>query len=428
MQASTCTNSASETRTFMPDQVMIGMPARVAYLTNAYPKVSHSFIRREIRALEQQGFEILRISIRPGDANLPEAEDRAEADRTVTMLNGRWLPFLTATLAQAIRRPIRFLKACAFAATTGVRSEAGLFKSMVYLVEACFLVRLLAAHGLRHVHVHFGTNPATVAMLAHQLAAITFSVTLHGPDEFDAPKALHIREKVASASFVVAISNFGLAQLMRWSDPEDWRKIKVIRCGVDQRLLQSSANDQANVGIWSNTLVCIARLSAQKGLNLLLRAVARLAHDHEFTVRIIGDGELRAELEKDIRTLGLEQHVVLLGWRGVDDVRKEILAARAMVLPSLAEGLPVVLMEALALGRPVVTTCIAGIPELVDEACGCLVAAGSDAALAQAIEEILTASPPRLAQMGAIGRERVIRSHNVDRNTSTLAALLRPLV
>lgn len=401
-------------------------PVPIAYLTNAYPKVSHSFIRREILALERQGFEVLRISIRPGREPLPDAADRMEAERTSALLNGDYTRLFAALSTEALTRPRKFAQALMLAISTGYRGASGIGRSLAYLAEACLLVRLLNKAGIGHVHVHFGTNPAAVALLARQLSGISYSVTLHGPDEFDAPKSLLLSEKIASAAFVIAVSDFGRGQLMRWARICDWPKIKVIRCGVDRRLLAGDPAGPLSLPR-SNILVCVARLSSQKGLNLLLEAAADVARDRHFSLRIIGDGEMRLQLEAQIVALGLERCVTLTGWRDAEAVRGEILAARALVLPSFAEGLPLVLMEALALGRPVVATCIAGIPELVDEQCGWLVPAGSRPALAEALRDVLDCHPARLAFMAEIGRERVVRNHNADRNAAQLADLLRPL-
>lgn len=401
-------------------------PLQIAYLTNVYPKVSHSFIRREIAALERQGFNVHRFSIRTSGEAFPDPDDQSEALRTAVLLDGPRRRLFAAFLLQMLRHPIRFAQTLALAVGSGFRGQAGIVRSVAYLMEACLLVRMLQKADIRHVHVHFGTNPAAVAKLARKLAGITYSVTLHGPDEFDAPASLLLAEKISGANFVVAVSDFGRGQLMRWADVVDWPKIKVVRCGLDRKLLDDVPS-MASLP-HSNVLVCVARLSSQKGLNLLLEATAEVARDHLFSLRIVGDGEMRPQLEAQIKALGLERRVTLTGWKDAESVRREILGARALILPSFAEGLPVVLMEALALGRPVIATCIAGIPELVDEQCGWLVPAGSRPALAEALREALECHPGRLACMAEIGRERVLRNHNGDRNAALLADLLRPLV
>lgn len=415
-------------RSRCPMEPSIARPLRVAYLTNVYPKPSHSFIRREILALERQGFEVTRLSVRDGGCALPDPADRSEYDRTHILLNGNYLELVLAFLSRMIAHPIRLARGVATAWRMLSQGMSDPMRVGAYLLEACLLAKYMERAGIRHVHVHFGTNPAAVARLARELSQVTYSVTLHGPDEFDAPRALLLREKVSGAAFVIAISSFCRGQLIRWTRTQDWSKIKVVRCGIEQEQLSYVEQLAGYITGTSDHLVCVARLSAQKGLGLLLEAVAVVAQDHRFQLRIIGDGELRAQLEDQIERLGLHDHVVLLGWCSADRVRQEMLNARALILPSLAEGLPVVLMEAMALGKPVVASCISGIPELVDDACGFLLPAGSAEAIAEGLQTVLETDADILAAMGEVGRQRVRRYHDVDRNTAALAALFRPLV
>lgn len=401
---------------------------RVAYLTNVYPKPSHSFIRREIFALERQGFEVARLSVREGADALPDPADKSEQDRTRILLNGNYLELASAFLSRLWRDPRRLWRGMGTARRMLAGGTAGPVRICAYLLEACLLVTYLERAGIRHVHVHFGTNPAAVARIAHDLSDVTYSVTLHGPDEFDEPKALLLSEKVSGAAFVVAISNFCRGQLIRWTQSQDWAKIKVVRCGIEMEQAANGEEASTRVQPLSDRLVCVARLSAQKGLGLLLEAAAEVARTRRFELRIIGDGELRPLLEEQIERLGLQRHVTLLGWCSADKVREEMMIARALVLPSLAEGLPIVLMEAMALGKPVVASCISGIPELVDDHCGYLMPAGSTEAIVESLHTVLETDRETLAAMGEAGRARVRHYHDVDRNTAALAALFRPLL
>src|SRR5690606_25558584 len=231
----------------------------------------------------------------------------------------------------------------------------GLVRALAYFAEAAALAERLDRSGVRHVHVHFGTNPATVAQLATRMADITYSFTVHGPDEFDAPGPLDLAGKIAEAAFVAGVSSFGRGQLMRWSDPSHWDRIHVVRCALAPLFL-----DTPSVPEPSRRLVCVARLNAQKGLPLLIDAMAHLAEEPDFMLDIIGDGEQRPAIEAQIAQAGQGHRIRLLGWRSPQEVFRELAGARAFVLPSFAEGLPVVLMEALALGRPVIATAIAG--------------------------------------------------------------------
>jgi glycosyltransferase involved in cell wall biosynthesis len=209
---------------------------------------------------------------------------------------------------------------------------------------------------------------------------------------------------------------------MRWANLGDWGKINVVRCSVATHFLTA---DEPLPPPDTARLVCVARLSAQKGLPLLIDAAAGLAARRDFVLDIIGEGEDRAMIEAQIADLGVGERVKLLGSRSPDEVRQALEASRAFVLPSFAEGLPVVLMEALAVGRPVVATAIAGIPELVDDSTGWLIPSGSVADLAKAMEAALDTPPERLGAMGKAGRARVLAMHHPDTNASVLAGLLR---
>jgi glycosyltransferase involved in cell wall biosynthesis len=368
---------------------------------------------------------VLRFSVRRSPEVLVDPLDLAEQSRTEVLLDGRPLRLLRAVAARAIRSPRRFITATREAFSIGRAASAGPVRTFAYLAEACRLADRLEAEGIAHVHVHFGTNPAAVARLASLVGHVGYSMTVHGPEEFDAPRSLDLGGKIAGARFVAAVSHYGRGQLLRWSAPADWGRINVVRCGTAGLFLREAEEDGA--GLDSRTFVCVARLSAQKGIPLLIEAAAMVARDQHFMLRIIGDGEMRPEIETQIRAAGLQDHVRLLGWQGRDVIADEIRAARAFVLPSFAEGLPVVLMEALALGRPAIATAVAGIPELVDDRAGWLVPAGSATALAEAMRAALATDRQTLAAMAAEGRARVLRDHDVHKNAAGLAALLRPL-
>jgi glycosyltransferase involved in cell wall biosynthesis len=391
---------------------------RLAYLCNLYPAVSHSFVRREIEAVERAGHEVHRFSLRPAREDLRDADDVREATLTEPVLGRGTGRLFGSALLLFVSRPARTFRAFAAAlrlSAPGLRSRAW---HVAYWLEAAWLVRRLEQLGVEHLHAHFGTNPAAVAAIVRAWGGPPFSFTAHGPDEFDAPMTLALPAKIAAASLVAAISDYGRAQLMRWSEPAQWNKIKVVRCGLGADFLSKPAGP---VPRESTEFVCIARLSAQKGLPLLIAASARLMRaGHSFTVTIIGDGELRSSLDADIRGAGLQQHVHLVGVQSSSEIREALARARAFVLPSFAEGLPVVIMEALALARPVIVTAVAGIPELVDSGCGWLIPAGSEDALADAMIEVLEASPDELDRRGHVGRERILRLHDAQSNAALL--------
>ena len=289
-----------------------GDPKRlhIAYLTNAYPKISHSFIRREITALEQLGVEVTRLSMRPTHEPLPDPADAAELDRTIVLVDGpaSILRLLGASAIAAITHHIRFLRALRTAVAMARVGGPGLVRHLAYLSQACRVADIIRARRICHVHAHFGTNPAAVARLVRLLSGTPYSLTVHGPDEFDAPRQLSLAEKIADASFIAAVSSFGRSQLMRWSRLPDWPRIGLVRCGLDANFLETRPAPFDD----SRRLVCVARLSAQKGLPLLIEAAALLAtQGRKFELRLVGDGELRTELEGEISARGLHADACL---------------------------------------------------------------------------------------------------------------------
>jgi colanic acid/amylovoran biosynthesis glycosyltransferase len=391
---------------------------RLAYLCNLYPAVSHSFVRREIEAVERAGHEVHRFSVRRPRADLKDAADRREAEHTDVVLAQGALRLLLSALVLLVLRPVRALDSIAAAERLSGPGLHQKVRHLAYWLEAAWLVRRFERLKVEHLHAHFGTNPAAVAVIVGAWGGPPFSFTVHGPDEFDAPMTLSLPAKIEAASFVAAISSYGRSQLMRWSSPDCWGRIGVVRCGLDRDYLDASAEPVAAA---STEFVCVARLSAQKGLPLLIAACEQLrASGERFSLTIIGDGEMRGALETEIAQRKLGDIVRLAGIQTAEEIRQHLKRARAFVLPSFAEGLPVVIMEALALGRPVISTAIAGIPELVDDSCGWLIPAGSEEALVDAMAAVLDARPEELSAKGAAGRQRVMEMHDADENARLL--------
>ena len=383
----------------------------LGYLINVYPMASLTFIRREIAAIEAEGRPVRRYALRAWDTELVDPEDHAEAARTRRVLDAGLPRLALAMIATALARPSRFVRAFASAWRLGGVSALGRVMHLVYLAEACLLRRWMEQDGITHLHAHFGSNSTDVALLSRLLGGPPYSFTVHGPEEFDKPISLSLGEKIEHAAFAVAISSFGRSQLWRWAGPGDWGKIHVVHCGVDPLYLDTPPSPPAS----SPRLINIGRLTGQKGQLLLVEAAALLRdRGRDFEIIVIGGGTLRQALEDRIRDLGLGSRVKLVGWKTGDEVVRELLDSRGMVLPSFAEGLPVVLMEALALRRPAISTYIAGIPELVRPGeTGWLVPAGDSEKLADAIAQLLDAPLDQLERMGAEGARSVAREHDV---------------
>ncbi|BAU10058.1 glycosyl transferase, group 1 family protein [Leptolyngbya sp. NIES-3755] len=398
---------------------------KIAYLINQYPKVSHSFIRREIHAIEECGLPVGRYAIRSCRAELVDEADEQELALTRTVLESGAGTLLKSLIKAVLTRPTQVFQALKLAIKFGQRSDRGVLRHLIYLAEACVLNDWFQEDGVQHIHAHFGTNSTTVAMLCTALGGPTYSFTIHGPEEFDTIQALSIVEKVERSSFVATVSSFSKSQLYRWCDQSQWNKVKIIHCGVDRSFFTETTPIPAEPRI-----VCVGRLCEAKGQLLLIEAIKPIvAAGIPIKLVLVGDGAIRPQIEAMITAADLQNHVEITGWASNEEVRKQILAARALVLPSFAEGLPVALMESLALHRPVISTYIAGIPELVTpNQSGWLVPSGSISDLTDAIKSAITLPPEVLEQMGRTGAERVARHHDAATEAQKLAALFTEVI
>jgi glycosyltransferase involved in cell wall biosynthesis len=396
---------------------------KIAYLVNHYPAISHSFIRREILALERLGHDVLRISVRGWDDAQRGSEDQREQVRTRYVLRNGALPLVLSFLRMLVTNPVGLSRAAILTMKVGLRAERPLPVHLIYLLEACQVALWLQREKAQHLHAHFGTNSAEVAMLAHELGGPPWSFTAHGPEEFDKPKFISLPEKIRRARFVVAVSSFGRSQLFRNVPHSCWQKIKVVHCGLEPAFHETDVGAPAGD---NRRLVCVGRLCEQKGQLLLIEAARLLVESGvRFELVLAGDGEMRGDIEALVAKYKLTGVVRITGWISSDQVRAEILAARALVLPSFAEGLPVVLMEAMALRRPVISTFVAGIPELVLQGeDGWLVPAGDVERLTAAMRECIAMEPEAITQMGESARQRVLQRHDVDKEAAKLVALI----
>jgi glycosyltransferase involved in cell wall biosynthesis len=393
---------------------------KLAYFTNQYPKVSHSFIRREILALEQMGYEVERFALRSDEAELVDPDDQNEFTKTAYILSESKVDLIKQGILSFFQQPSQFLKTLLLAVKLGFRSDRGVVRHIAYLLESCMLLKWQQEKGIQHIHAHFGTNPTAVVMFSRLLGGVKYSFTVHGPEEFDKPEFISIAEKIKHSSFVVAISSYGRSQLFRWIPLEQWDKVKIVRCGLDASFLADNEHKEPNL---SHQIVCVGRLCEQKGQLLLLDAVRSLRDSGvDCTLILAGDGPMRAEVERRIAEFNLSDRVEITGWISSQQVKALLVESRGLVLPSFAEGLPVVIMEALALYRPVITTYVAGIPELVkNDENGWIIPAGDVDALTQSIQSLLKADQKTLAAFGEHGHEAVNKQHNIETEAATLA-------
>jgi glycosyltransferase involved in cell wall biosynthesis len=365
----------------------------------------------------------MRIAIRGWDAEVLDEDDLSERQKTRYVLREGPARLLMAVVKMALSHPVRFCQGLGLALRMSRNSDRPALLHLAYLAEACHIQPWLIHERIEHLHAHFGTNSAEVAMLTRVIGGPPWSFTVHGPEEFDKPHFIGLPEKIRRCAFVIAVSSFGRSQLFRLVEHDLWPKIHVVHCGLEKAFHQHAA------GPWPLTrnFVCVGRLCEQKGQLLLIDAARRLLERGEqFGLIFAGDGESRSDLEALLDRHKLRDHIKITGWLSGKQVRDELISARALVLPSFAEGLPVVIMEAMALKRPVISTFVAGIPELIKHGQqGWLVPAGDVDELANAMQECLATLPEDMERMGEAGSEVVIERHDIDREAGVLATLLK---
>lgn len=382
---------------------------KIAYLLNTYPVTSGTFIRREILALEARGLEIKRFAVRRWDQELVDPRDIAEREKTEYLLSGNAPALIGSFAKEVISNPGGVVKA--FEPLRRLMKASGDFiRPLAYLLEAAHLKQRCRAEGVEHIHCHFSTNAPAVAMLSRILGGPSYSFTAHGPDEFVAPEQNRFDLKMQHAAFAIAITHYARMHLIWRSGIEHRHKIHVARCGLDL-----SEFEPSDVTADARELICVGRLCAQKGQTLIPEAIAPLVAEFpDLKIVLIGDGDTRSLIEDEVRRLGLENNIELTGWMANKDVIERLKRSRGLLLPSFAEGLPIVIMEALALGRPAISTYIAGIPELLDSECGWIVPTSSVDDLREAIREAMAASPEELSKLGREGRRRIEARHDIE--------------
>jgi glycosyltransferase involved in cell wall biosynthesis len=276
----------------------------------------------------------------------------------------------------------------------------------------------LKAEKVQHLHAHFCTNSAEVAMQCRQLGGPPYSFTAHGSDLMDKPTLMGLDLKTTRAKFAVAVCSYGRSQLFRWIPHSEWHKIKVIRCGLEPEYSGVKVDRLSG----PKRIVCVGRLSKEKGQLLLLKAINLLnVNRKSIHLTIVGDGPMKQEIFSLCELYGLNDLVEFTGWQSAEAVRQHMLKADAIVLPSLSEGLPIVIMEAMALKTAVIAPYLAGIPELVvQNETGWLYPAGDFVALAHAIELLITTSDEHLSQMGKNAFDRVWKDHNAENSSRQL--------
>jgi glycosyltransferase involved in cell wall biosynthesis len=395
----------------------------VAYLTGDYPKVSHTFILREVQAVRAAGTEVITCSIRkPAETDFKGQEELQARAETFYVIAAAKNPFrlLKAHGRAFLRSPGLWASTLALAIRMRSPGLKAFLWQLFYFLEAGVLAAHLRDNRVRHLHNHFGNSSCSVAVLAAKLARIPFSFTEHGPAIFFEVDRWALPEKIARAQFVVAITHFCRSQLMLFSDPAHWGKIAIVHCGLDPSLYR---RDRPSFG---KRVAFVGRLDPVKGALLLIEAMAEVLKTHpDATLTLAGDGPARAPAEARATALGIGGSVNFAGYMSQPQVADLLANSDMLVLPSFAEGLPVVYMEALASRIPVVASRVAGVQELVEDGVtGLTVPPGDVPTLVDRMSRLM-ADPDLAARMGEAGRKAVEREHDIAREGAWLADLFR---
>jgi glycosyltransferase involved in cell wall biosynthesis len=397
---------------------------RLAYLVGRYPAVSHTFILREVLGLRALGADVDTISIwRSAPEDLLAAADRQEDERTYALLPARKLDWLRAHVAAFTRSPGRWSGTLARGVRLAPRSPRGVMLGVSWFLEAMVVWDRCRRRAIRHIHVHLnGTGPA-VALLATRFGGSdwSFSMTVHGPSEFYDVSAEALPEKVRAARWVMCISDFARSQLMALVEEEHWSKMHVVQCGVDPDVFSRRPIPPEGDAL---RVLLVGRLTQVKGHAVLLHAVAELAsRGVDVRATLVGDGPKRDALERIAAELNLESRVRFTGSVSQEDIRDYYAAADVFCMASMAEGVPVVLMEAMAMEIPVVAPAIMGIPELIEDGRnGVLVRPARHDLLADALAR-LAADPAERLQLGAAGRQTVLDAFDIRDSVRQLHAI-----
>jgi len=394
---------------------------QLGYLVGQYPAVNHTYILREVRVLRSLGFSVRVVSIRRPDRAISSlnAEEADESRQTFSVLGIGWRQALIVNIWEFARTPAKYTRTLMYAWSLTKGAPRLILPYCIYFFEAVVAGSYFRRLGVAFVHSHFSS---TVTLLASRMFSIRFSLTIHGSAEFEDVVGFHMAEKVAGAQFVATISCYGASQVMKASDPTYWHKVRVLPLGVDPALF-SPGNERSNrVPHAAFRLLFVGSLAPAKGLHILLAAVAALTRQsRKVELTFVGDGPERLRLEGMALQANIASKIIFCGAKSNEAVIDYYRRCDAFVLPSFAEGIPVVLMEAMAMEVPCVSTWITGIPELIDAGVnGLLVPPANAELLAAAIAKLMD-DPALASKIGAAGRQTILRHFRLRSNTEALA-------
>ncbi|KPK66855.1 MAG: hypothetical protein AMS21_00140 [Gemmatimonas sp. SG8_38_2] len=393
---------------------------RLAYFTNTYPRATDTFVRREVIGLRKRGFDVVTYSVRKtGSDHDVEDEVIREKRNTRYILPINVLGLFLLNLKTLLRDPRRYISTAVLACKTSRPGIKGHFLQLAYLLEATVLAKMVKEDRVEHLHNHLGDNSGTVTLLAAKLADVPYSISIHGPHIFFDGLHWALNKKTEYAEFICCIGHFCTSQMMLYSDKAFWSKFKIIRCGVDLDQFEYRAPERK-----AKKMVYVGRLSSEKGIPILFESLGKLKEqNYDVELTLLGDGEDRDFLENLAKEKGIEDRVVFGGFVDQATITEILRASDIFVLPSFAEGIPVALMEAMAIGIPVIATYVGGVTELVvDQITGQVVFPSDANGLSEAIARYVD-DPEFCRVVSRNAREKVAAEFNIEDQVDKLAEL-----
>jgi colanic acid/amylovoran biosynthesis glycosyltransferase len=398
---------------------------KIAYLVSRYPQISMTFILREVRTLRTLGFDVRTASVnlpdhRPDQLTGAECEEVAQ---TYYIKPDGITGALKAHLYTLFTQPISYLRGFWFALRLGLWDLKKMLYGFFYFTEAVMVGQWMRCQQCSHLHIHLGTSGATVGLIVKHTFPITYSITIHGPIDFYEVSDFYLTQKILDARFICCISSFTRSQLMMWSPPSCWDKLEVSRLGVEPTTFTPRPFRQQPEPF---EILCVGRLVPEKGQFILIQAVSHLlSQKRQLRLRIVGDGPERQNFEQEVKRQGWREQIIFEGAVNQDQILEFYNSADVFVLASFAEGLPIVLMEAMCMEIPCITTHITGIPELITNGKeGILIPASDMDALIEAIT-LLMDDPNLRHQIGQAGRQRILEYYDLQKNVNKLADIFQ---
>lgn len=397
---------------------------RIAYFTSAYPRATDTFIQREVLHLRHQGHDVLTYALRkPGMDHNVSSLVKSERDNTHYLLPANPLALIGLNIRWLFTQPGKYFNALNLALRTSRAGLKGWLFQLFYFQEALLLAQSLLINKISHLHNHFGDSSGTVSMLAGKLSDIPYSVTIHGPHIFFEPQEWALREKVKHSAFIVCISHYCKSQVMLFSDQADWHKLKIVHCGVDisEYVFAPKANPGEDKPV---NMLYVGRLAGEKGVPILLQSLVELKNQGlQFHLTLYGDGADRKLLEQLVSSHGLNVYVTFAGFADQQTIRNALTNSDLFILPSFAEGVPVSLMESMAIGVPVIGTYVGGVVELITPEYSGLVVSPSDIdGLSTAIKKYINDAEFR-SRVSQNARKKIEQDFNLQVELTKLETL-----